>query len=261
MDSSTTTDSTPVATEPRRIGPGCLVWTARIPAIACLVVLAASVLESVWHGPVAPGEAAVIGVVAAAGTLGFVYYGALIETEFSRARALREMPRVFVQDVLLLAVFGFLALLSQTGGHDSGGGGGGGGRSAGRRSNFASGLIDPVEFAGILGTEKVEVRAEGFDGPMGSLAGVVGMDARGRRRVRLWIHVYQERAAENRWARAIRSAQPVAGPGDAAVTSGDRFTFKRGDTVVELRLLKKEDDMPVPDLATLAASVNKRLEP
>jgi hypothetical protein len=173
LEASTTTDSTPVpvAIDPRRIGPGCLVWTAKIPALACLVVVVATALDYVWRGPVAPEEAAVIGLVAAAGTLGFVYYGALIETGFSPARALRKMPRVFLQDVLLLAIFGVLALLSTAGGRDFGGGGGGGGgaggRSAGLRSNFASGLVDPVEFAGILGTQEVRARGDGFDGPMG----------------------------------------------------------------------------------------------
>jgi hypothetical protein len=175
------------------------------------------------------------------------------------------MPRVFLQDVLLLAIFGVLALVSTAGGRDfgrgGGGGGGGGGRSAGLRSNFASGLVDPVEFAGILGAQKVEATADGFEGPMGSLARITGMDARGRTSMRLWLHVYQAKAAEHRWARAIASGRPATGPGDAAVTSGDRFTFKRGDTVVELRLTKKPSGMPAPDLANLAAAVNRRLQP
>ena len=179
-------------------------------------MLAASVLDYVWRGPVAPGEAAVIGLVAAAGTLGFVYYGALVETGFSPARALREMPRVFLQDVLLLAIFGVLALVSTAGGRDfgrgGGGGGGGGGRSAGLRSNFASGLVDPVEFAGILGAQKVEATADGFEGPMGSLARITGMDARGRTSMRLWLHVYQAKAAEHRWARAIASRSSAVTP-------------------------------------------------
>ncbi len=95
---------------------------------------------------------------------------------------------------------------------------------------------------------------------MGSLARVIGMDARGRARARLWLHVYQQRAAEQHWARAVRSAPPVKGPGDAAVSSGDRFTFKRGDTVVELRLTKKPDGPEAPDLAALAEALDRRLQ-
>lgn len=200
-----------------------------------------------------------IALVASAGTIAFVYYGALIETDFASARALREMPRVFLQDVLLFAIFGVFTLFSP-GGRDFGGGGDGAGRGSGaRRSNYASALVDPVEFARVLGTQQVEVKADGFDTPLGSLASVVALDAKGRTLARFWIHVYQQRAAEQHWARAITSAQPVAGPGESAVSSGDRFNFKRGDTVVELRVTKGQGGLPAPALATLAAAVDRRL--
>lgn len=243
-----------------------MVWTARVPAVACLLVLGGSILDFFYRGPIAPWLAAVVGVVAAAGTVAFVYYGALLETEFNTPRALREMPRVFLQDVLLFGIVAVVSLLAP-GGRDFGGGGDGGGRTGGarplgspRRSNFASGLVDPVEVAGILGTQHVEVRADGLEGPTGSLASIVGTDARGKIRARVWLHVYQQRAAEYHWARASASAQPVQGPGDAALSSADRFTFKRGDTVVELHMTKKPDAGAAPNLAGLASAVDRRLQ-
>lgn len=261
VPATTDSKSSPVVGEPRRIGAGCLAWTARLPAVACLIALAGSVLDYVGHGPVPPREAAVVALLAAAGTAGFVYYGALIETAFSPPRALRAMPRVFLLDVVLFAVVAFLSLLSQAGGRDFGGGDGGGGpRSSGFRSNFASGLVDPVEFAAILGARQVEAKADGFDTPMGSLARIIATDEKGKTRARLWLHVYQQRAAGQHWLRAIRTAQPVAGPGDAAVRSGDRLTFKSGDTVVDLRLSGNRNGLAPPDLGSLAAAVNRRLQ-
>jgi hypothetical protein len=235
-----------------------LAWTARIPAIVCLFAVAGSITDYARHGPVPSAQAIVVGLLAGATALCFVYYGALVETRFSASRALRVMPRVFLQDVVLFAILGVFFLLN-SGGHGAGGTGGGAGRTRGARQNFASTLVDPAEFARILGTPEVQVRAEGFDTPIGSLAHVTGMDTRGRTRVRLWVHVHQQATAEHLWARASRSAQLVPGPGDAAVRTGGRFIYKRAGTVVELRLARA-DDMAVPDLAALAHAVDRRLQ-
>lgn len=240
-------------------GKGCLGWVARVPAAAGMLVLVASVVDIVQHGPVPRWQANILIAIAVPIVVVFVYLDALIDADFDRREAIGRIPRAFVRDALLLGLVAVYAWASDVGA-GAGGGGTPTGGSAARRTNRASSLVDSELFAGMLGVRSVVAQAEGFDTSYMTHALAYGADRPGRRRPRVSITVFQGRLGDSKWSRTARTLPRAGdgGPGEVAYGSGDRIVFRRRDTVVELRLHDFEGDKP-QTLARLGDAVDRRL--
>jgi hypothetical protein len=242
---------------------GCLGWAARIPATAGLLVLVAAAIDLLVRGPVPRWQATVLIVLSAVIVAVFVYLGALVEADFHPALAIRRVPAVFAQAALLLTVVWLYTLASNTGSGGGGGGGGaGGGGAAGsqlvRRTNLASELVDPAEFAAILGVRTMRAEANWLSTAGSSRAVAFGTDDIRRKRPRVTIAVSQGRVAELKWARANQSQAIAGGPGEAAHVTGNLLIFKRNDRIVELRLSAYNGDTG-QKLLELGGAVDRRL--
>lgn len=241
-------------------GKGCLGWVIRVPAAVGMLVLVASVIDIVQRGPVPRSQATVLIWISVPVIAVFVYLGALVESDLDHGRAIRRLPREFVMDALLLGLVALFAWASNQGSGVGGGGAPSGGGPAIARTNRASDLVDSSVFASALGVQAVRVQADGFSPPQMSRAVAYGSGASASGRPRVSISVYDGGMADARWARAGRSLTAGArtAPGEAAYIVGDRLVFKRGRSVVDMRLHDFKGDV-ANALSDLGGAVDSRL--
>lgn len=225
-----------------------------------MLVLIGSVVDILQRGPVPRWQAEVLLAVSVPVIVVFVCLDALIEADFDRRRALAQVPRVFVRDALLLGLVFLYAWASDASSGAVSGGGTSAGGSAPPRSNRASNLVDTEAFAAVLRAQSVRAVATGFDTSYASHALAYGADNPGRRRPRVSITVYQPPLAHSMWNRVARTLPPAGQGrlGDAACASGSRLVFRRGDSVVDLRLHEFQGDT-AQKLFELGEAIDKRL--
>lgn len=225
-----------------------------------MLVLIGSAVDILQRGPVPRWQAEVLLAISVPVIAVFVYLDALVEADFDRRRALGRIPGAFVRDALLLGLVFLYAWASHVSSGAASGGGTSAGGSAPPRTNRASNLVDAEAFAAVLGVESVRAVAEGFDTSYVSHAVAYGTDDPRRRRPRVSITVYQPPLAHSMWNRATRtlSASGQGRLGDAACASGNRLVFKRGDSVVGLRLHDFHGDT-AQKLFELGEAIDKRL--
>lgn len=241
-------------------GKGCLSWAARIPAAGGILVLVASVIDIIQGGPVLRWQVNILLAIAVPVIVIFVYLDALVEADFDGTGAIRRMPRAFARNALLLGVVALYAWASNLGTGTAAAGGAPTGGRAVTRTNRASDLIDTDVFAAALGVRSVRAAADGLNTSYMTRATAYGADTPGRMRPQISITVYEGALANARWAKVARTF-PATGEGrvgDAAYGSGDKLYFKRGSSVVFLRIRAYHGDT-AQKLVELAAAIDKRL--